>query len=38
MYWLQWGLLWRGQESLINKLNFVFFFTNSVSELYGQRL
>jgi hypothetical protein len=36
VYWLQWGLLWRGQEPLVNKLNFVFF-TDSVSELYGQR-
>jgi hypothetical protein len=37
VYWLQWGLLWRGQEPLVNKLNFVFF-THSVSELYWQRI
>jgi hypothetical protein len=28
---------WTGQEPLVNKLNFVFF-TDSVSELYGQTL
>jgi hypothetical protein len=31
------GLLWRGQEPIVNKLNFVFL-TNSVSEKYWQRL
>jgi hypothetical protein len=35
VYWLRCGLFWRGQEPLVNKLNFVFF-TDSVSELYGQ--
>jgi hypothetical protein len=34
---LRWGLLWRGQEPLVNSLNSVFF-TDSVSELYGQRV
>jgi hypothetical protein len=28
---------WTGQDSLVNKLNFVFF-TDSVGELYGKRL
>jgi hypothetical protein len=37
VYWLRWGLLWRWQEPLVNKLNFVFF-ADSVSELYGQRV
>jgi hypothetical protein len=37
VYWLRRGLLWRAQEPLVNKLNFVFF-TDSVSELHGQRV
>jgi hypothetical protein len=37
VYWLRRVLLWRGQEPLVNKLNFVFF-TESASELYGQRM
>jgi len=32
VYWLQRELLWRGQEALVVRLNFVFF-TDSVSEL-----
>jgi hypothetical protein len=36
-YSLRWELLWRGQEPLVNKLNFVIF-TDSVSLLYGQRV
>jgi hypothetical protein len=35
--WLQRELLRRGQEALVVRLNFVFF-TDSVSELYGQRM
>ena len=36
-YWLRRELLRRGQEALVVRLNFVFF-TDSVSELYGQRM
>jgi hypothetical protein len=37
VYWLRRELLRRGQEALVVRLNFVFF-TDSVSELYGQRM
>jgi hypothetical protein len=37
VYWLQRELLRRGQEALVVRLNFVFF-TDSVSQLYGQRM
>jgi hypothetical protein len=37
VYWLQTELFRRGQEALVVRLNFVFF-TDSVSELYGQRM
>jgi hypothetical protein len=37
VYSLQRELLRRGQEALVVRLNFVFF-TDSVSELYGQRM
>jgi hypothetical protein len=37
VYWLRRELLRRGQKSLVVRLNFVFF-TDSVSELYGQRM
>jgi hypothetical protein len=37
VYWLRVELLRRGQEALVVRLNFVFF-TDSVSELYGQRM
>jgi hypothetical protein len=36
-YWLRRELLRRGQEALVVRMNFVFF-TDSVSELYGQRM
>jgi hypothetical protein len=37
VYWLRRELLRRGQEALLERMNFVFF-TDSVSELYGQRM
>jgi len=37
VYWLRRELLRRGEEALVVRLNFVFF-TDSVSELYGQRM
>jgi hypothetical protein len=37
VYCLWWELLRREQEALVERLNFVFF-TDSVSELYGQRM
>lgn len=37
VHWLHRGLFWRGWEPLVNRMNFVFF-TDPVSELYGQRL
>jgi hypothetical protein len=37
VYWLRRELLRRGQEALVVRLNFVFF-TDSVAELYGQRM
>jgi hypothetical protein len=37
VYWLRREVLRRGQEALVVRLNFVFF-TDSVSELYGQRM
>jgi hypothetical protein len=37
VYWLRRELLRRGQEALVVRLNFVLF-TDSASELYGQRM
>jgi len=37
VYWRRRELLRRGQEALVVRLNFVFF-TDSVSELYGQMM
>jgi hypothetical protein len=37
VYWLRRGLLRRGHEALVVRLNFVYF-TDLVSELYGQRM
>jgi hypothetical protein len=37
VHWLQRELLRRGQEALVVRLKFVFF-TDSVSQLYGQRM
>jgi hypothetical protein len=37
VHWLRRELLRRGQEALVVRLNFVSF-TDSVSELYGQRM
>jgi hypothetical protein len=37
VYWRRRELLRRGQEALVVRLNFVFF-TDPVSELYGQRI
>jgi hypothetical protein len=37
VYWLRRDLLQRGQGAWVVRLNFVFF-TDSVSELYGQSM